>query len=103
VRLFLFRNEVLSMSQIQTPDPILTAVMVLQSAEQTVDTDTTALQTAQAAATNADATVSQCQATLTKDQSAAQSAADGVVTALVNGGYKINLPTPTPAPSPSGN
>jgi hypothetical protein len=86
------------MSQISVPDPILTAVMALQSAEQTVDTDATALQTAQAAATNADATVAQCQVTLVKDQAAAQSAADGVVTALVSAGYKINLPAPTPAP-----
>jgi hypothetical protein len=45
------------MSQVSTPDPVITAVMALQSAEQTVDTDATALQTAQAAATNADATV----------------------------------------------
>jgi hypothetical protein len=87
------------MSQIQTPDPIITSVIALQSAEQTVDTDATALQTAQAAATNADATVAQCQATLASDQAAAQTAADGVVSALVNAGYKINLPAPTPAPT----
>jgi hypothetical protein len=89
------------MSQVQIPDPIIAAVMALQSAEQTVDTDTTALATAQQAATNADATVAQCQATLAQDQASAQSAADGVVSALVSAGYKINLPTP--APSPSGN
>jgi hypothetical protein len=90
------------MSQVSTPDPVITAVMALQSAEQTVDTDVTALQTAQAAATNADATVAQCQATLSQDQVAAQSAADGVVAALVSAGYKINLPAPTPAPAPTG-
>ena len=85
------------MSQIPTPDPIITSVMALQSAEQTVDTDATALQTAQAAATNADATVAQCQAMLATDQAAAQSAADAVVAALVSAGYKINLPAPAPA------
>jgi hypothetical protein len=87
------------MSVVQTPDPIISAVMALQSAEQTVDTDATALQTAQAASTNADATVAQCQATLAIDQAGAQTAADAVVAALVNAGYKINLPAPTPAPS----
>jgi ABC-type branched-subunit amino acid transport system substrate-binding protein len=87
------------MSTVQTPDPIITAVMALQSAQQTVDTDATALQTAQAAATNADATVAQCQATLTSDQAAAQSAADGVVAALAKAGYKINLPAPVPSPA----
>ncbi|HEV8069598.1 MAG TPA: hypothetical protein VGP76_17800 [Planctomycetaceae bacterium] len=90
------------MSQVSTPDPVITAVMALQSAEQTVDTDATALQTAQAAAINADATVAQCQATLSQDQVAAQSAADGVVAALVSTGYKINLPAPTPTPAPTG-
>ena len=92
------------MSQVSTPDPVITAVMALQSAEQTVDTDATALQAAQAAVTNADATVAQCQATLSKDEGAAQSAADAVVAALVSAGYKINLPAPTspPTPAPTG-
>ncbi|HXY33970.1 MAG TPA: hypothetical protein VEI07_07060 [Planctomycetaceae bacterium] len=84
------------MSQISTPDPIITAVMALQSAEQTVDTDQAALSSAQAASNNAQATVAQCQSTLATDQAAAQTAADGVVTALVNAGYKINLPSPAP-------
>ena len=88
------------MTQVQTVDPILAAISALQSAEQTVDADGTALQTAQAAATNAEATVQQCQTALAADHAAAQSAADQVVAALVNGGYTINLPAP-PAPSQS--
>ena len=84
-------------------NPILTAILALQSAEQVVETDATALQTAQAAATNADATVAQCQSTLSSDQVLAQSAADAVVAALVNGGYKINLPAPATNPLPDPN
>ncbi len=85
------------MSTIST-DPILVALLALQSAEQTVETDTTALQTAQAAATNAQAAVTAAQTQLSADQAAAQTAATSVVVALSNAGYDVSLPAP-----PSGN
>ena len=85
------------MSTIST-DPIIVALLALQSAKQTVDTDTTALQTAQAASTNAQAAVAAAQTQLTADQAAAQTAATSVVVALSNAGYDVSLPAP-----PTGN
>ncbi len=78
-------------------DPIVTALLAFQTAQQTVDTDQTNLSQAELAAQGAQATVSQLQTQLTTDKAAAQSAFDAVVSAGVAAGYAVNVPPAPPS------
>jgi len=94
------------MSQITAPfDAIAAATNVLNAAVAQIDTDETALATAQAAVTNAQGTLTAAEAALNTDMTAGQTAADSLVAAIANAGFTINVPSPsnpTP-PAPTGN